>query len=136
MTILLKNYIYFIYSFFCGATTLLGPRPPHCWGFEVTHIVRSPLDIWSPVAEALPDNTLHSQETDIHSPGGIRTHNPSKRAAAGLRLIPRGHRDRLRNAYSTTISNYCYIINTTTYITHTNNSLFNLYVVVRRPKFW
>ena len=27
-------------------------------------------------------------------PGGIRTHNPSKRAAADLRLRPRGHWDR------------------------------------------
>ena len=26
----------------------------------------------------LPDNTQHSQETDVHDPGGIRTRNPSK----------------------------------------------------------
>ena len=25
----------------------------------------------------LPDNTQHSQETDIHSPGGIRIRNPA-----------------------------------------------------------
>jgi hypothetical protein len=31
-----------------------------------------------------PDNTQDSQE--IHAPGGIRTHNPSKRVAADLRL--------------------------------------------------
>jgi hypothetical protein len=30
----------------------------------------------------LPDNTQHSQETDIHAPGGIQTRNPSKRATA------------------------------------------------------
>ena len=42
----------------------------------------------------LPDNTQHSQQTDIHAPGGIRTHNPSQRAAADLRLRPRGHWDR------------------------------------------
>ena len=29
--------------------------------------------------------------TDIHDPGGIRTHNLSRRAAADLRLGPRGH---------------------------------------------
>jgi len=34
----------------------------------------------------LPDNTLHSQETDIHAPGGIRTRNPRTRAAADPRL--------------------------------------------------
>jgi hypothetical protein len=44
----------------------------------------------------LPDNTQHSQQTDIHVPGGIRTHNPSKRAAADPRLRPRGYWDWLR----------------------------------------
>jgi len=39
-----------------------------------------------------PDNTQHSQETDIHAPGGIRTLNPSKRAAADTRTRSRGHR--------------------------------------------
>jgi hypothetical protein len=33
-----------------------------------------------------------SQKTDIHAPGGIRTCNPSKRAAADPRLRPRGQR--------------------------------------------
>ena len=41
----------------------------------------------------LPDNTHHSQETDIHATGGIRTHNPNKRAAADPCLSPRGHWD-------------------------------------------
>jgi hypothetical protein len=34
----------------------------------------------------LPDNTQDSQQTNIHPPGGIRTHNLSRRAAADLRL--------------------------------------------------
>ena len=34
----------------------------------------------------LPDNTQHSQQTNIHAPGGIRTHDLSRRAAADLRL--------------------------------------------------
>ena len=45
----------------------------------------------------LPDNTQHwqrSQQTNIHAPCGIRTHNLSRRAAADLRLKPRGHWDR------------------------------------------
>ena len=42
----------------------------------------------------LPDNTQHSQETDVRDPGGIRTRSPTKRAAADPRLIPRGHWDR------------------------------------------
>jgi len=41
----------------------------------------------------LPDNTQHSQQTDIHAPGGIRNHNLSRRAAADLRLRQRGHWD-------------------------------------------
>ena len=32
--------------------------------------------------------------TDIHAPGGIRTHDLSRRAAADLRLRTRGHWDR------------------------------------------
>ena len=42
----------------------------------------------------LPDNTRHSQQTDIYATGGIQTHNPSRRAAAVPRLRPRGHWDR------------------------------------------
>jgi hypothetical protein len=42
----------------------------------------------------LPDNTQQAQQTEIHAPGGIRTRNPSKRAAADLRLRLRGHWDR------------------------------------------
>ena len=41
----------------------------------------------------LPDNTQHSQQTNIHAPGGIRTHNRSRRVAADLRLRPRGYWD-------------------------------------------
>ena len=42
----------------------------------------------------LPDITQHSQQTDIHVPGGIRIHTPSRRAVADLRLRPRDHWDR------------------------------------------
>ena len=42
----------------------------------------------------LPDNTQHSQETDVRAADGIRTRNPSKRAV-DPRLSPRGHWDRL-----------------------------------------
>jgi alkylated DNA nucleotide flippase Atl1 len=39
----------------------------------------------------LPDNTQHTQQTNIHATGGIRTHDRSRRAAVDLRLRPRGH---------------------------------------------
>jgi hypothetical protein len=38
-----------------------------------------------------PDKT---QQTDIHFPDGIRTHNPSKQEAVDPRIAPRGHWDR------------------------------------------
>jgi len=47
----------------------------------------------------LPDNTQHSQQTNIHVPGGIRTDNLSRRAAADLRLRSRGHWDRRSTYY-------------------------------------
>ena len=42
----------------------------------------------------LPDNTQHSQQTNVHAPGGIRTRNPSRRTAADPLLRPRGQWDR------------------------------------------
>jgi len=42
----------------------------------------------------LPDNTQKSQETDVHTPGGTRTHDLSRRAAVDLHLTPCGHWDR------------------------------------------
>ena len=63
-----------------GATAPGGPGPPHYRGLQ----------------RLLPDNTRHSQETDIHAPGGIRTRNTSKRAAADECLRLPSHRDRSR----------------------------------------
>ena len=39
-------------------------------------------------------NTQHSQQTNIHAPCGIRTHDLSRRAVADLRFRPRGYWDR------------------------------------------
>ena len=46
----------------------------------------------------LPDNTQHSQQTNVHATGRIRTHDRSRRAAADLRLKPRGYWDRHHTA--------------------------------------
>ena len=43
----------------------------------------------SPSQRPLHDNTQHSQQTNIHAPGGIRTYNLISRAAADLSLRPR-----------------------------------------------
>ena len=61
----------------------------------------APLDEGS--ARPLPDNTQHSQKTNIPFPGGIRTHNRRKRAAADRRPIRFDHRYRLIVAWLTKI---------------------------------
>jgi len=40
------------------------------------------------------DNKQHSHQSDIHAPGGIRTNNHSRRAAADLSLRSSSHWDR------------------------------------------
>jgi hypothetical protein len=82
----------------------MAQQPPLGQGLLFVETSRSRSDIpqsvglfWAsdqPDPEIVPDNTLHSQETDIHAPGGIQTRNPSKRAAADRRFRPRGHWDR------------------------------------------
>ena len=61
---------------------------------------RFPLDNGSARSKRLlPDKTQHSQQTDIHAPGGIRDHNPIKRVTTDPSLRPRDHRDRHVNCY-------------------------------------
>ena len=58
----------------------------------------------SPSQRPLLENTQHSQQTNIHAPGGIRTHDRSRRAAVDLRLRPRGYWDRQTNTSFGSIS--------------------------------
>jgi hypothetical protein len=69
-------------------------------GLLIIKASRSPSDthsvglLWTsdqPDAEPLPDNTQHSQETDVHATDGIRTRSHSKRAVADWRLKRRIH---------------------------------------------
>jgi hypothetical protein len=72
-----------------------------CGGFlfslyhtQITHTTfgRTPLDEGSVRCRDLYVKTYkHSQETNIHTTEGIRTHDHSKRPAADLRLRPCGH---------------------------------------------
>ena len=48
----------------------------------------------TPSQRLLSDITQHSQQTDNPAPGGIRTHNLSRRAAEDLRHRPCGHLNR------------------------------------------
>ena len=55
---------------------------------------RNRLDEFQLAAETYSSqHTRHSQQTASHTPGGIRTHNPSKRLPTDPRFTPRGHWD-------------------------------------------
>jgi len=49
-------------------------------------------------------STWQHTQTNIHAPGWIRTHNPSKRTPADPRLKGRGHWDRQNYHYSKTVT--------------------------------
>ena len=80
-----------------------GPPPiiEYSWSHLNTHHSRQDSSgrAISATQILLPDITQHSQKTDIHALGGIRTRNPSKWAAADLRLTPCGHWDRHMKHY-------------------------------------
>ena len=59
-----------------------------------TTIGRTPLDEWSARRRDLYLATHNTHNKTSKPPGGIRTHNLSRRAAVDLRLRPRGHLDR------------------------------------------
>ena len=85
----------------CGPTRLLILEVS--WSHTTTHYSRKDSSgrVISSSQRSPPDNTQHSQQTDVHAPGGIRTHVVSTRAAADLRLRPRGYWDRRSYAYQT-----------------------------------
>ena len=62
----------------------------------------TPLYRWSARRRDLYLTTHNTQQTNIHAPGGIRTHDLSRRAAADLSLRPRGHPDRRTWMYTDT----------------------------------
>jgi hypothetical protein len=80
-----------------GATASSGPGHPRYRRITLTlrhtTLGRTSGRVISPMQRPLPHKTQHSQETGIYSRSRIRTRNPSKRAAARLRIRPRGHRE-------------------------------------------
>jgi hypothetical protein len=85
--------------YFYGSQSPSGPRSPHYQGFTITlktHHTRLDLSrrVIGPMHRPLPDNTQHSTTDKDPCPGGIRTSNPSKRAAEDPRVKTRGHLDR------------------------------------------
>ena len=79
-------------NIFHGRAAPSGPEPPHNRGFTMTNTTHAVGLLWMSdgfISGTVPDNTQYSQGTDIHTPGGIRTRNPSKRVA-GPSLKPCG----------------------------------------------
>jgi hypothetical protein len=76
------------------------PRLLLCQGsmIKLRHTTLSSGRVISSSQGTLPDNKQQSQQTDIHVPGGIRTHNSSMRAAADPSLRPRGQWDQHTNS--------------------------------------
>jgi len=83
-----------------------GPGPSHSRGFKITYNAapQSVGFLWTSDRLVTETSTWkHSQQTNIHAPGGIWTHNLSRLAAADLRPRPRGHLDRHIATLSTQI---------------------------------
>ena len=73
-----------------------GPGSPYYRGLMITDTPHSIGLLWT---SDQPDAQTSTRQqttltTDIHAPGGIRTHNPNKQAAADPHLRQRGHRER------------------------------------------
>ena len=101
----LSFFLSFLPSFFLSYSDLRLPTHCRCRGL-LSHLITlndththtrcdSSGRVICPSQRPPPDKTQHLQEREASMPpGGIRTHNPSKRAAADPRLRTRGHRDR------------------------------------------
>ena len=88
-------FAHFIFTVFlrrCGPTRVMASSFTRFLDYTQRHttVGRTPLDEWSARHRNHYLTIQHSQQTNIHAPGGIRTHNLSRRAAADPRLRPRG----------------------------------------------
>jgi len=64
------------------------------YSFRHTKLGRTPLDEWSALHKDIYLTLHNTHEKGIHASGEIRTHNPTRRAAADPRFRLRGHCDR------------------------------------------
>ena len=92
------QYLRWYSLFVLGATAPSGPGPPHSRGFQITHndAPQSVGLLWTSDQLVAETSTWQhtSFVTEFHAPGGIRTHNLSRRTVPELRLRPRDHCDR------------------------------------------
>ena len=90
-------FLSFFLSFFLNPTSVYLTRLGVGGYYSFDHTQRHTIVCRTPVArrrDLFLTNTQHSQQTNIHVPGGIQTCNSNRRAAAGPRLRPLGHWDR------------------------------------------
>jgi hypothetical protein len=89
---------------FSGSAAQRGLWPPRPRGFLISHndVSQSVGLLWtSDHAETSTwQHTTHTKQKNIHAPGGIRTHDRSRRATIGLRLRPRGHGDQPNGCFN------------------------------------
>jgi len=79
---------FFFFFLSCSPTAPPGPSPPHSWGLEITPRHNTPHEGSAGRRDLyLTPHKIHNR--DIHYTGGIRTRNPGKRVATGLRLRSR-----------------------------------------------
>jgi hypothetical protein len=113
-TILIQTNLFnFVFS---GSVAQRGLWPPRSWGFVITHNDAPRLVgiLWTSdqlVAETSPWHHTTNTTEKHPCPGGIRTHNRSRRAAVDLCLRLRGHWDR-PNTNKCTIISRCSLITT------------------------
>jgi hypothetical protein len=90
-------YIFLLLFIFSRSAAQRGLWPPRPRGFLVTHN-DAPHSVWlhwmSDQLVADTSTWQHTQQTNIHAPGGIRIHERSRRAAVDLCLRQRGYWDR------------------------------------------
>jgi hypothetical protein len=89
---------YILLFIFSGTAAQRGLWPPRSRGFLTTHndAPQSVGLLWTSdqlVAETSTWQQKHTQQTNIHTSGWIRTYDCSMLAAVNLRLRPRGHWD-------------------------------------------
>ena len=82
---------------YMAQTAMVGPGPPIIEASRShSGAPQSVVLLWmsdQPTLRPSPDKTQHSPQTGFHAPGGIRTHNSSKRASTQPRLRLRGQRE-------------------------------------------
>jgi len=92
LTFTLPDHCLFVF----GVIAPSGPGPPHSPGFYITHddTPQSVGTLWmSDQLIAETSTWQHSQQINIHAPGGIRTHNLRRRAATEVCLRRNGQWD-------------------------------------------